>query len=52
MVNGEKANVMVTAYITEAERARLVSAAAADDRKVSAFVRVAIREKIEREAKA
>lgn len=46
----EKVNVQVIGYITESEREALAAAAALDNRKVSAWVRLAIREKIDREA--
>lgn len=46
----ENANVIVSAYVTSSERAALAAAAKSQDRKVSAYVRLAIREKMEREA--
>lgn len=45
----EAPSVRIVAYVTPTEREALASAAHADDRGVSSFVRVAIREKIERE---
>lgn len=45
-------DVRIVAYVTPAERRELALAAKAADRPVSSFVRLAIREKIERERNA
>lgn len=52
MASTEKITERIVGYLTRSEREALETAAANDDRAISAYVRVAIREKIAREATA
>jgi hypothetical protein len=49
---GEPTNVQLVTYVTERERAEIAAAADAEDRKVAAWVRLAIRERLEKGGKS